>query len=287
MDRKQLVETIKARKSYLCIGLDPDLDRIPNHLKTTSDPLFEFNKAIIDATKDLCVAYKPNVAFYEVHGAKGWEALEKTLAYIGSDHLKIADAKRADIGNSSAQYAKTFFETLKADAITVSPYMGTDSVKPFLKYDNKWTIFLTLTSNTGAEDIQLKELNALLTIGSEGIQNRQRWMQLFEHVAYEVKDWASPEQGMVVVGATRGDRIEKVRNILPKHFFLVPGVGAQGGNLDDVIDHAFTDEVGVLVNSSRSILYASNGEDFASKAREKALELRVLMEKSLRDKKLI
>lgn len=287
MNKSKLVELIKERKSFLCIGLDSDLNLIPPHLGNNTESLLAFNKAIIDATRDLCVAYKPNLAFYEVLGSKGWDILEKTIQYIGNEHFIIADAKRGDIGNSSSYYAKTFFETYAFDAVTVSPYMGYDSVKPFLSYENKFAIILGLTSNVGAEDIQTRELNALLSIGSKGIQNRQRWMQLFEHVAYEVKDWGTPENTMLVVGATRPDRIQKIRNILPNHFLLVPGVGAQGGDLDLVMDKGLNDEIGLLVNASRSIIYASNEKNFEVKAREKAIEIRTLMEKALRDRKLI
>jgi len=286
MNKKQLINNIKSKKSFLCVGLDTDTEKLPIHLIDKKDGILTFNKAIIDATKDLCVAYKPNLAFYEVLGAKGWDILQETVDYIGKDHLIIADAKRGDIGNSSSYYAKTFFENMKFDAVTVSPYMGYDSVSPFLKYKDKWTIILGLTSNPGAEDIQLKELNSLLSIGNEGIQNRQRWMHLFEHVAYEVKDWASSENSMLVVGAARPDRLKKIRNILPNHFFLIPGIGAQGGDLDMVIENGLNKDVGIIVNSSRGIIYASSGEDFATKAREKAIEIKTLMQKALKDHKI-
>lgn len=287
MNRDNLIAQIRKKKSFLCVGLDTDESKLPNHLKGEKNGVLEFNKAIIDATRDLCVAYKPNLAFYEVMGSKGWDVLQETLNYIGGEHLVIADAKRGDIGNSSNYYAKTFFENMNFGAVTVSPYMGYDSVKPFLNYKDKWAIVLGLTSNTGAEDIQTKELNALLSIGSEGIQNRQRWMQLYEHVAYELKDWGTNENTMLVVGATRPDRIEKIRNILPSHFLLIPGVGAQGGDLDMVMKNGLNSDIGLLINSSRGIIYASPEKDFATKAREKAIEIRVLMEKALKDNKLL
>ena len=286
MNRAALVESIKTKRTFLCIGLDPDLEKLPEHLPKNAQGILIFNKAIIDATRDLCVAYKPNTAFYEVLGADGWKALEETVKYIGKDHLIIADAKRGDIGNSSKMYAKAIFETLGADAVTISPYMGNDSAKPFLDYEDKWTVFLALTSNLGAEDIQTRDMNALLSIGSEGIQNRQRWMQIFEHVAYEIKDWATPENSMLVVGATRADRFEKIRNIVPNHFLLVPGVGAQGGDFDSVVKYGMNEDCGILINSSRSIIFASSDENFATKAREKAIGMQALMNKALKDYKL-
>lgn len=286
MTRAALIESIKTKRTFLCIGLDPDLEKLPDHISKDADGILEFNKAIIDATRDLCVAYKPNTAFYETLGADGWRALEETVKYIGHEHLIIADAKRGDIGNSSKMYAKALFETLGADAVTISPYMGYDSAKPFLDYKNKWTVFLTLTSNQGAEDIQTKDMNALLSIGSEGIQNRQRWMQVYEHIAYEIKDWATDENAMLVVGATRADRLKKIRNIVPSFFLLVPGIGAQGGDFDNVINNGMNEDCGLLVNSSRAIIYASSKQDFATKAREKAIGMQALMDKALKGHKI-
>ncbi len=260
MTRKDLVDRIFSSKSFLCIGLDPDLDRLPSHLLASEDPVFEFNRRIIDATHDLCVAYKPNVAFYEALGAAGWRSLEKTLAYIPEGHLKIADAKRGDIGNTSALYAKAFFETLGADALTVAPYMGADSVKPFLNYPDKWVVLLALTSNPGSADFQLQPLL------HDGL--------LFEKVIETAVGWASPDQLMFVVGATHPQQLERIRRAAPDHFLLIPGVGAQGGDLDSVCQKAMTDEVGILVNASRSIIYAGNGSDFDLAARQAALQLR-------------
>ena len=229
----------------------------------TEDPIFEFNKAIIDATKDLCVAYKPNTAFYECHGVKGWESLEKTINYIPKNCFIIADAKRGDIGNTSSYYAKTFFETLPCDAVTVAPYMGSDSVKPFLHFDGKWVILLALTSNQGSLDFQFTE--------SEGTK-------LYEKVLKKAQEWGTDEQLMFVVGATRAEEIEKVRALAPNNFFLVPGVGAQGGSLEEVVKYGANDECGLLVNSSRGIIYASRGEDFAMAANGEALKIQSEME---------
>jgi orotidine-5'-phosphate decarboxylase len=245
------------------VGLDPDLDKLPPHLLETEDPIFEFNKAIIDATKDLCVAYKPNTAFYECHGVKGWESLEKTINYIPKDCFIIADAKRGDIGNTSSYYAKTFFETLPCDAVTVAPYMGSDSVKPFLDFEGKWLILLALTSNQGSLDFQFTE--------SEGTK-------LYEKVLKKAQEWGTDEQLMFVVGATRAEEIAKVRALAPNNFFLVPGVGAQGGSLDEVVKYGANDECGLLVNSSRGIIYASRGEDFAIAANGEALKIQSEME---------
>jgi len=263
MTKAELIQQIRLKKSFLCVGLDPDLDKLPPHLLETEDPIFEFNKAIIDATKDVCVAYKPNTAFYECHGVKGWESLEKTINYIPKDCFIIADAKRGDIGNTSSYYAKTFFETLPCDAVTVAPYMGSDSVKPFLDFEGKWVILLALTSNQGSLDFQFTE--------SEGTK-------LYEKVLKKAQEWGTDEQLMFVVGATRAEEIAKVRALAPNNFFLVPGVGAQGGSLDEVVKYGANDECGLLVNSSRGIIYASRGEDFAIAANGEALKIQSDME---------
>ena len=262
MNRQQLIQTIRNKKSYLCVGLDTDIEKIPAHLKAEPDPVFSFNKAIIDATKDLCVSYKINTAFYESRGLKGWEAMEKTVHYIGNDHFKIADAKRGDIGNTSDQYAKAFFETMPFDAVTVNPYMGEDSVKPFLQYEGKWAIVLGLTSNNGARDFELERTGNQF---------------LYEKVLMKVSEWGSPDNLMFVVGATQANEFTTIRKITPEHFYLVPGVGAQGGNLDDISRKAINKDVGILVNVSRAIQFASSEEDFAEVARSKARELREQM----------
>lgn len=267
MNRAALIEQIKQKKSFLCVGLDTDLSKIPNHLKDTEDPIFEFNKAIIDATKDYCVAYKPNIAFYECLGPKGWDSLEKTLNYIPSNLFTIADAKRGDIGNTSNYYAKTFFQYYPFDSVTIAPYMGEDSVSPFLQFKDKWAIVLALTSNQGSQDFQL-------------IQDTEN-NHLFEHVLTKTQNWGTPENMMYVVGATRAEDIGKVRKLAPDHFFLVPGVGAQGGSLDDVANYGWNKDCGLLVNSSRGIIYASNGTDFAEKAGEQAKSIQLAMEKIL------
>ena len=270
MNRDTLIAEIKDRKSFLCVGLDTDIDRIPKHLLDTEDPVFEFNKAIIDATKDYCVAYKPNIAFYECHGPKGWESLKKTLDYIPKDKFTIADAKRGDIGNTSRYYAKTFFEYMDFDAVTIAPYMGEDSITPFLEYKDKWVIVLALTSNKGALDFQfMTDLNG---------------EKLYERVLRKTAKWGAPENLMYVVGATRAESIKTVRKIVPNHFFLVPGFGAQGGSLTDTANYGWNDDCGLLVNSSRGILYASQGEDFAEKAGEKANEIQKQMEAILVEK---
>lgn len=253
MNRQQLIAQIQEKKSYLCVGLDTDITKIPKHLLAFSEPVFEFNKAIIEATKDVCVAYKINTAFYEAQGMSGWEAMEKTVRYIGKDHFTIADAKRGDIGNTSDQYAKAFFETLPFDAVTVAPYMGSDSVQPFLQYDEKWAIVLGLTSNKGAADFELQYCGKEL---------------LYEKVLKTVADWGTPENLMFVVGATQADSFLKIRDILPQHFLLVPGVGAQGGSLKDISEKAMNTDCGLLVNASRAIIYASEKEDFAEAARK-------------------
>ena len=266
MTRSQLIQQIRIKQSYLCIGLDTDPNRIPAHLHHSPDPVFEFNRQIIDATKDYCVAYKINTAFYEALGSSGWESMEKTVNYISSNHLKIADAKRGDIGNTSKQYARAFFETLKFDAITIAPYMGEDSVRPFLEYTDKWTIVLGLTSNTGARDFELQSTGDEL---------------LFEKVIRTVSRWGTTENLMFVVGATQAESFARIRKIVPEHFFLVPGVGAQGGNLQEISEKAMNSDTGLLVNSSRDIIYASAGEDFAVKAAEAALRNQQEMAKFL------
>ena len=257
MTRQQLIDQIKKKQSYLCVGLDTDITKIPRHLLTEPDPVFAFNKAIIDATKDLCVSFKINTAFYEAMGVKGWISMEKTVHYIGDEHFKIADAKRGDIGNTSDQYAKAFFETMPFDAITVAPYMGEDSVKPFLQYKGKWAIVLGLTSNKGAEDFEL------LHTGGEFF---------YEKVLETVSLWGTTDNLMFVIGATQSNEFRNIRKLIPHHFLLVPGVGAQGGSLKDISKEAMTKECGILVNASRAIIYASAKEDFADKARAVALE---------------
>jgi orotidine-5'-phosphate decarboxylase len=255
MTRQQLINQIKKKKSCLCVGLDTDITKIPKHLLAEPDPVYSFNKAIIDATKDLCVSYKINTAFYEALGVKGWEAMEKTVHYIGDGHFKIADAKRGDIGNTSDQYAKAFFEALPFDSVTVAPYMGEDSVKPFLQYEGKWAIVLGLTSNMGARDFELQQSGDEL---------------LYEKVLKTVSNWGTPENLMFVVGATQADSFTNIRNLAPDHFYLVPGVGAQGGSLKEISEKAMNKDCGILVNASRAIIYASDGEDFAEAAKKAA-----------------
>lgn len=259
MHRKILVEQIKEKGSYLCVGLDTDPGKIPKHLQDRPNAIVEFNKAIIDATKDFCVSYKINTAFYEALGSKGWDAMEQTVDYIPSTHFKIADAKRGDIGNTSSQYAKAFFETLKFDAITVAPYMGEDSIRPFLEYDNKWTIVLGLTSNKGANDFEMLKVQ-------NGNEAHLRSDYLYEKVLRTVSQWGTPNNLMFVVGATQATEFENIRNIIPDHFLLVPGVGFQGGSLQEVSKYAMNKDCGLLVNASRAIIYASHEEDFAAEA---------------------
>jgi orotidine-5'-phosphate decarboxylase len=261
MTRQELIEQIREKQSFLCVGLDTDLSKIPAHLLEAEDPIFEFNKAIIDATKNFCVAYKPNIAFYECYGPKGWESLRKTLEYIPKNIFTIADAKRGDIGNTSTYYAKTFFEYLDCDSVTIAPYMGEDSVTPFLEFKDKWAIVLALTSNKGALDFQLVK--------------SENGNELFKTVLTKTAAWGTPENLMYVVGATRAEVIGEVRKIAKEHFFLVPGVGAQGGSLEDVVNYGWNADCGLLVNSSRGIIYASNGTDFAEKA---AVEARKIQE---------
>ena len=273
MTKQELINQIKTKQSFLCIGLDVDLDRIPKFLLDYEDPIFEFNKRIIDATHDLCVAYKPNTAFYEAHGSKGWDSLKKTEEYIPKGIYKIADAKRGDIGNTSKYYAKAFFEEMNFDAVTVAPYMGTDSVTPFLEFEGKWVILLALTSNKGSLDFQM-------------IQDTDE-RHLYEAVLDKSKDWGSDDQMMYVVGATQSFTIGDVRKRVPNHFFLVPGVGAQGGSLMDVADYGWNNDCGVLVNSSRGIIYAGDGEDFAEAARTSAKILQSKMKLILDEKEFI
>ena len=275
MNKKDIINQIKAKKSFLCVGLDTDIKKIPQHLLSEEDPIFAFNKAIIDATVEYAVAYKPNTAFYEVYGAKGWASLEKTINYIKENHPEIfviADAKRGDIGNTSANYARAFFETLKADAITVAPYMGVDSVEPFLGFDEKWVILLALTSNKGSKDFQY--LNA------EG-------KELYKNVLLKSQEWADDNKMMYVVGATHPEELGEIRKMLPNHFFLVPGIGAQGGDLQAVAKFGLNDQIGLLVNSSRGIIYASNGEDFAEKSAEEAKKLQKQMSELLKANNLL
>jgi orotidine-5'-phosphate decarboxylase len=253
MNRTKLIEQINSKRNYLCVGLDVDPEKVPPSLLHLADPVFEFNKRIIDATKIHCVAYKMNTAFYEVSGAAGWKSLQKTADYIPSTHFKIADAKRGDIGNTSSFYARAFFETLSFDAVTVAPYMGEDSIRPFLAYPNKWTILLGLTSNPGAADFELQ-------------QNQQGF--LYESVIHKASQWGTTENLMFVIGATKAEWFSRIRTIAPDHFFLVPGLGAQGGNLKEISERVMNKDVGLLVNASRTIIYAGSGDDFAEKAGE-------------------
>lgn len=255
MTRQQLVEEIRKKRSYLCVGLDSDITKIPRHLLSEPDPIFAFNKQIIDATLEYCVSYKINTAFYEALGLSGWEAMAKTLDYIPATHFTIADAKRGDIGNTSTQYAKAFFEALNFNAITVAPYMGADSVKPFLEYKGKWTILLGLTSNSGARDFELQQAGGEL---------------LYEKVMKTAAQWGSPDNLMFVVGATQAEEFVNIRKITPQHFYLVPGVGAQGGSLKEISAKAMNEDVGILVNVSRAVIFASVEKDFAFKAGEAA-----------------
>jgi orotidine-5'-phosphate decarboxylase len=259
MTRQELIFQIKKKQSFLCIGLDTDIKKIPTHLLELEDPIFEFNKQIIDATKDLCVAYKPNIAFYESIGLSGWNSLQKTLDYIPKDIFTIADAKRGDIGNTSNMYARAFFENMNFDSITVSPYMGSNSVTPFLEFEDKWAIVLALTSNKGGLDFQKIK-------GKNG-------KQLFEQVLEASKQWGTDENMMYVVGATRAEELSEIRKIIPNHFLLVPGVGAQGGNVQDVAKYGMNADCGLLINSSRGIIYAGNDVDFAEKAKIEAQKL--------------
>ena len=280
MTRKQLIEQIKQKRSFLCVGLDTDITKIPGHLQAHPDAVFEFNRQIIDATKDLCVSYKLNTAFYEAMGLKGWEAMQRTVNYIPNEHFIIADAKRGDIGNTSSQYARAFFETLNFDAITVAPYMGEDSVKPFLEFENKWAIVLGLTSNPGSKDFeQLKVVGQATNNGDEATNNGDEAINngnkagnteggyLYESVLEKVSAWGNPGNLMFVVGATKASDLAGIRKIIPDHFLLVPGVGFQGGSLKEVSQYGMNADCGLLVNASRAIIYASEKEDFAAEAR--------------------
>lgn len=255
MNRAQLVSEIKRKKSVLCVGLDTDLKKVPVHLFAEEDPVFAFNKAIIDATKDYTVAYKINTAFYEAQGLKGWESMQKTLEYIPKDIFSIADAKRGDIGNTAEQYAHTFFKTYPFDSVTVAPYMGKDSVQPFMQFDGHWAIVLGLTSNAGSADFQLQPSGDEL---------------MYEKVLKTVASWGTPDNLMFVIGATRKEQLQHVRQMLPDHFFLIPGVGAQGGDVPTVCENALNKDGGILINVSRAVIFASSGEDFAVKAGEAA-----------------
>jgi orotidine-5'-phosphate decarboxylase len=270
MNRKELLSQIRKKKSFLCIGLDTDQEKIPEHLLTFDDPVFEFNKQIIDATHDLAIAYKPNLAFYESRGIKGWMSFAKTIAYLRQNYpdvFTIADAKRGDIGNTSLQYAKAFLDSqeMDFDAITVAPYMGSDSVTPFLEYPGKWAIILALTSNKGANDFQLQQL----------AKNEK----VFEHVIRVSSTWGNADNIMYVAGATQAQMLAEIRRIVPDHFLLVPGVGAQGGSLEEVAKYGMNKQIGLIVNASRSIIFASKGEDFALKAHEAALDMQQEMQK--------
>ena len=271
MTKQELINQIKLKKSFLCIGLDVDLDKIPKHLLDLEDPIFEFNKEIIDATHHLAVAYKPNTAFYEAYGIKGWKSLEKTINYLNQNYpeiFTIADAKRGDIGNTSTMYAKAFFEDLNFDSVTVAPYMGSDSVEPFLAFEDKFTIMLALTSNKGGLDFQG------LKVGEQ---------ELYKEVLETSLTWKNSDNLMFVVGATKAAYFDGIRKIVPNHFLLVPGVGAQGGNLQDVCKYGITKDIGLLINSSRGIIYAGNDKGFAISAKQKAFELQQEMEEILKD----
>tara|TARA_B100000683_G_scaffold73004_1_gene71606 strand:+ start:195 stop:1013 length:819 start_codon:yes stop_codon:yes gene_type:complete len=264
MNREQIISQIKLKRSFLCIGLDTDINKIPKHLLSAEDPVFEFNKQIIDATNDLCVAYKPNIAFYESMGLSGWNSLQKTLDYIPKDILTIADAKRGDIGNTSKMYARAFFENMNFDSVTIAPYMGLDSVSPFLEFKNKWAILLALTSNKSSSDFQKIEA-----------KNGEK---LFEKVIKTSKHWGSEKNMMYVIGATRSKQLSEVRKIIPHHFLLVPGIGIQGGNLEDVAKYGMNKDCGLLVNSSRGVIYSGDGINFAEASRKAAKQLQNKMD---------
>jgi orotidine-5'-phosphate decarboxylase len=279
MTRQQLVAQIRQKRSYLCVGLDTDIRKIPPHLLEGPDPVLHFNKAIIDATRDHCVAYKINTAFYEAMGAKGWEIMDATVRYIGKEHFTIADAKRGDIGNTSDQYARAFFESMPFDSVTVAPYMGRDSVEPFLQYEGKWAIVLGLTSNEGSRDFQKLDLfdadkinNSLKNLVlSPLVLEKGRDTELYKEVLRKVASWGTKENLMFVIGATQPEEFDAIRQIIPDHFLLVPGVGAQGGSLKEISEKAMTEDCGILVNSSRAIIYASSGTDYAVKAQAMAI----------------
>jgi orotidine-5'-phosphate decarboxylase len=277
MKRAELVENIRRKGTFLCVGLDTDIKKIPEHLRNSENPIFEFNKAIIDATAPYCIAYKPNLAFYESIGVEGWIALEKTIKYLKEnypDQFIIADAKRGDIGNTSQMYARSFFEHLNVDAITVAPYMGEDSVTPFLGYDGKWVILLALTSNKGSHDFQL-------------IESKDSNKRLFENVIETSSKWASDQELMYVVGATQGAMFTDIRRVAPTSFLLVPGVGAQGGSLEEVVKYGITSDCGLIVNSSRGIIYASNGTDYAEAAGREAQKIAEQMKSLLKAHNII
>ena len=275
MNRKELFNLIQKKRSFLCVGLDSDISKIPQHLMSYNDPVFEFNKQIIDHTHEYTIAYKPNLAFYESRGYEGWKSLEKTIQYLKKfDVFTIADAKRGDIGNTSSMYAKAFFDNLDFDALTVAPYMGVDSVSPFLEYKDKWVILLALTSNKGAFDFQF-------------LENEESSKKLFETVLKKSKEWGTEENMMYVVGATQAEMLAEIRKIIPDHFLLVPGVGAQGGNLQEVAKYGLNNKCGLIVNSSRGIIFASKEKDFAKVAGEKASELQKQMEDILKENNLI
>ena len=263
MTRQQLINQIQSKHSFLCVGLDTDISKIPAHLQSRPNGVVEFNKQIIDATKDFCVSYKINTAFYESMGARGWDAIEETCDYIPDSHFKIADAKRGDIGNTSGYYAKAFFERMNFDAVTVAPYMGEDSIRSFLDYENKWTIVLGLTSNKGANDFEMLKLD--------------NGKYLFEQVLSTVSNWGTKDNLMFVVGATKAEQLAEIRNIIPDHFILVPGVGAQGGSLQDVAKYGMNNDCGLLVNASRAIIYAGNDNNFADEAKKIAMEYQTEM----------
>lgn len=266
MTRKELINHIHTRKSFLCIGLDPELGKIPECLRKDPDALFVFCREIVDATRDLCVAYKPNTAFFEQYGSKGWDSLERLVGHIGNNHFIIADAKRGDIGNTSTMYAKAFFESLGADAVTLSPYMGYDSLHPFMVFNGKWAVVLALTSNAGSGDFQLRKL-----------EQEEIPVQLFEHVLTTVSGWGTPENTMFVVGATHPEQFSQIRKLVPEHFLLVPGVGAQGGSLQQVARCGMNADIGLLVNSSRQIIYAGSNDDFSMASRKEAEKLQLEM----------
>jgi orotidine-5'-phosphate decarboxylase len=276
MNRQFLIQQILQKQTYLCVGLDTDLSKIPMYLQSHPDAVFEFNKAIIDATKEYCVSYKINTAFYEAMGLKGWDAMERTVNYIPSTHFKIADAKRGDIGNTSSQYAKAFFETLNFDAITVAPYMGEDSIRPFLEYEGKWAIVLGLTSNKGANDFELQKM-----VSDNGYEHLRAEM-LYEKVLRKVSAWGTPENLMFVIGATQAEEFSNIRSIIPDHFLLVPGVGTQGGSLKEISENALTKDCGLLVNASRAIIYAGEKEDFDEEAKAIAQQYQFEMKEYLK-----
>ncbi len=289
MHRNKLIEQIKQKKSYLCVGLDTDITKIPKHLQQNKNAIVDFNKAIIDSTKEYCVSYKINTAFYEALGSKGWDAMEETVNYIPSTHLTIADAKRGDIGNTSSQYAKAFFETLKFDAITVAPYMGEDSIRPFLEYEDKWTIVLGLTSNKGAIDFELEPTfkNGYARNDSDNSDSYKKVLNplemLYEKVLRKVSKWGTTENLMFVIGATNAYYLGEVRKIIPDNFLLVPGVGFQGGSLAETSKYGMNKDCGLLVNASRAIIYAGSGENFAEEAKAIAQQYQVEMQQYLLD----